>query len=80
MTAARGGEGRSLAPRTPVALGELLEVPEIRARYFAHITRPVSDRWIAAQMPMDKRVRVGKGFAWWTLDIEAALAAMRGAA
>lgn len=71
---------RTLAPRTPVALGDLLPVADIRARYFAHIQPPPSDRWIAAQMPLDKRVRVGKAFAWWTLDIEQALHAMRGAA
>ena len=70
----------TLAPRTPRALGELLPVSVIRGRYFGHIQPPPSDRWIAALMPLLQRVRVGKSFCWWRVDIESTLSEMRGAA
>lgn len=70
----------TMRPATPVALGELLTPDVIRARYFAAVQPPPSLRWIAAQMPRHLRVRVGCRDAWWSADVERALAEMRGAA
>jgi hypothetical protein len=58
---------------TPVSLGRLMTADMIRAEFFGHLPRVPSVRWVAAQLPLAKRQRVGKGYAWWESDVRDAL-------
>lgn len=69
------GEVRRLQVATPVALGRLLTPEMVRAEFYGHLPRVPSVRWVAAQLPLSKRQRVGKGYGWWEADVRDALRA-----
>lgn len=73
MTTGRVGEGFRV--HTPVSLGRLLTPEMIRDEFYGHLRRVPSVRWVTAQLPLAKRQRVGKGYAWWEADVRDALKA-----
>ena len=67
----------SIAPATPVSLGELMTAEMIHAEFYAHLDKAPSVRWVAGQMPRDAAQRVGKALAWWRADVLAVVQPQR---
>ena len=62
----------------PVAdLGRLLSAAEIAAELYAG---RASAKWVAARMPRDRMVKVGKRHCWFEADARQAMADSRGMA